>query len=97
VAAVAAVGVQYKADDFDNGLEAIFYDVARHYFADVFEDRPLESMKVCAMLAMYNIMNKATVSVAYVGKLLPLIRQLWQIGHDVNFQGRDRLGHVQKA
>lgn len=68
---VAAVGVQYKADDFDNGLEGDFYDVARHHFVDVLEDRPLESIKVCALLAMYNIMNKGTVSVAYVGKHPP--------------------------
>lgn len=79
VACVAAVGVQYKADDFDHGLEAIFYDVARRHFADVFEDRPLESIKVCTLLAMYNIMNKAMVSVAYIGKFLPVITHLFAI------------------
>ncbi|OIW30222.1 hypothetical protein CONLIGDRAFT_714604 [Coniochaeta ligniaria NRRL 30616] len=77
VASVAAVGVQYKADDFDNGLETIVYEVARRHFVDVFEDRhrPLDSIKVCTLLAMYNIMNKATVSVAYVEVALGMYRR----------------------
>lgn len=68
MACVAAVGVQYTADNFEPGLDEVFYDVARHYFIDVFEDSPLDAIKVCTLLAMFNIMNKATVSVAYVGK-----------------------------
>ncbi|KAK3941039.1 hypothetical protein QBC46DRAFT_111363 [Diplogelasinospora grovesii] len=63
---VAAIGIQYNAADFDKGSEEIFYDVARHFFVDVVEDRPLDAIKVCTLLAMYNIMNKATVALAFV-------------------------------
>lgn len=66
LAVVAAIGVQYNVGDFDKDVDQIFYDVARHYFVDVMEDRPLEAMKICAMLAMYNIMDKATVALAYI-------------------------------
>jgi hypothetical protein len=68
LASVAAVGVQYNTDGFGEGLDETFYDVARHYFVDVIEHRPLDAIKVCTLLAQYNIMNKATVSVAYIGK-----------------------------
>lgn len=68
LAAVAAVGIQYNPGDFDKGSEVVFYDVARHYFAHVVEERPLDAIKVCTMLAMYNILSKTTVSLAYVGR-----------------------------
>ncbi|KAK3328166.1 hypothetical protein B0T19DRAFT_423831 [Cercophora scortea] len=64
--AVAAVGIQYNAGDFVKGSEEIFYEVAQHYFASAVEERPLEAIKICNLFAMYNIMNKATASLAYV-------------------------------
>ncbi|KAK3685246.1 hypothetical protein B0T22DRAFT_381754 [Podospora appendiculata] len=64
--AVAAVGIQYNAGDFVKGAEEIFYEVAQHFFASAVEERPLEAIKICTLLAMYNIMNKATASLAYV-------------------------------
>ncbi|KAM5357082.1 hypothetical protein ACJZ2D_016634 [Fusarium nematophilum] len=67
LAAVAAVGVQYNGDDFDVGTDGIFYDVARHFFENLMEEQPLDAIKACTLLAMYNIMNKATVSLAYIG------------------------------
>lgn len=67
LAAVAAVGVQYNADDFELGTDGVFYDVARHFFENLMEEQPLDAIKVCTLLAMYNIMNKATVSLAYIG------------------------------
>lgn len=67
LAAVAAVGVQYNGDDFDVGADAVFYDVARHFFENLVEEQPLDAIKACTMLAMYNILNKATVSLAYIG------------------------------
>ncbi|KAK0720194.1 hypothetical protein B0H67DRAFT_178870 [Lasiosphaeris hirsuta] len=73
--AVAAIGIQYNAVDFDKGAEQIFYDVARHYFVDVIEERPLEAIKVCTMLAMYNVMDKATVALAYVEVALGMSRR----------------------
>ncbi|KAH7468366.1 hypothetical protein FOMA001_g15867 [Fusarium oxysporum f. sp. matthiolae] len=67
LAAVAAVGVQYNAGDFEASIEGVFYDLARHFFGSFMEEQPLDAIKVCALLAMYNIMNKATVSLAYIG------------------------------
>ncbi|KAM5358925.1 hypothetical protein ACJZ2D_014875 [Fusarium nematophilum] len=66
LAAVAAVGVQYNGDNFDAGIESVFYDVARHFFETLMEEQPLDAIKTCTLLAMYNIMNKATVSLAYI-------------------------------
>ncbi|KAJ4014779.1 hypothetical protein NW758_015148, partial [Fusarium oxysporum] len=66
LAAVAAVGVQYNAGDFEASIEGVFYDLARHFFGSFMEVQPLDAIKVCALLAMYNIMNKATVSLAYI-------------------------------
>ncbi|KAH7187606.1 hypothetical protein DER44DRAFT_845053 [Fusarium oxysporum] len=66
LAAVAAVGVQYNAGDFEAAIEGVFYDLARHFFGSFMEEQPLDAIKVCALLAMYNIMNKATVSLAYI-------------------------------
>ncbi|KAI3579731.1 hypothetical protein IWW34DRAFT_908952 [Fusarium oxysporum f. sp. albedinis] len=66
LAAVAAVGVQYNAGDFEASIEGVFYDLARHFFGSFMEEQPLDAIKVCALLAMYNIMNKATVSLAYI-------------------------------
>ncbi|KAI8652205.1 hypothetical protein NCS57_01283500 [Fusarium keratoplasticum] len=66
LAAVAAVGVQYNGDDFDVGTDSVFYDVARHFFENLVEEQPLDAIKACTMLAMYNMMNKATVSLAYL-------------------------------
>jgi hypothetical protein len=68
VAAIAAIGVQYRSDDFEADIHTTYYDLCRHYFVDVLEDRPLDSIRVCTLLAMFNIMNKATAAVGYVGK-----------------------------
>ncbi|KAM7214844.1 hypothetical protein V8F06_009752 [Rhypophila decipiens] len=75
LAAVAAVGIQYNPADFEKGSEVVFYDVARHYFAHVVEEKPLDAIKVCTMLAMYNILSKTTVSLAYVEAGLNLSRR----------------------
>lgn len=66
--AVAAVGIQYNCKEFEKGSEEVFYDVSRHFFSDVLEQRPLDAIKVCTLYALYNIMNKATVALAYVGQ-----------------------------
>jgi hypothetical protein len=76
VACVAGIGVQYTADDFQRDLDVMYYNIARHYFVDVFEDEGLDALKACTLLAMYNIMNKAIISVGYVGRFtaaLPLV------------------------
>ncbi|EAA32473.1 hypothetical protein GE21DRAFT_7520 [Neurospora crassa] len=72
---VAAVGIQYNPDDFEKGSEHIFYEVARRYFVDVLEESSLDAIKVCAMLAFFNVMNKATISLAWVELGMSMSRQ----------------------
>jgi len=67
---VAAIGVQYNPGDFEKGSDGALYEVAHHLFASVVEESPLEAIKVCTLLAMFNVMNKATVALAYVGKMI---------------------------
>lgn len=68
LSAVAAVGIHYNPGDFEKGLEKIFHGVSRRFFSEVMEERPLDTIKVCTLFAMYNIMDKATVALAYVGR-----------------------------
>lgn len=63
----AAVGIQYTPGDFEQGMEKAFHDVSRRFFPEVMEERPLDTIKVCTLYAMYNILDKATVALAYVG------------------------------
>lgn len=64
---LAAVGVQYNPSVFEKGIEKVFHDVSRRFFSEVMEEEPLATIKVCTLFAMYNILNKATVALAYVG------------------------------
>ncbi|KAK4187014.1 hypothetical protein QBC35DRAFT_385935 [Podospora australis] len=63
---IAAIGVQYNPSDFEQGADELLYNVARRFFTDVMEESPLEAIKVCTLLAMYNVMNKATAALAYI-------------------------------
>ncbi len=69
--ACASVGIQYNPGLFPKGLEKSFHDVSRRFFFDVLEVRPLDAVKVCTLFAMYNILDKATVALAYVGEFAP--------------------------
>ncbi|KAI9147209.1 Protein RTA1 [Paramyrothecium foliicola] len=64
--ALAAVGAQYLADDFNHEATVCFYNIARYYFEAILEQQPFDSIRVCALLAQYNILDKAVVSLAYV-------------------------------
>ena len=70
LASVAAVGVQYNPTEFEKGADAMFYDMARSCFVDVLEQRSPDAIRVCTLLAMYNILNKATSALGYVGRFL---------------------------
>ncbi|KAK3984412.1 hypothetical protein QBC44DRAFT_337026 [Cladorrhinum sp. PSN332] len=63
---VAAIGVQYNPGDFETGSDEALYEVAHHLFGAAVEESPLEAIKVCTLLAMYNVMNKATAALAFV-------------------------------
>ncbi len=73
LAIVAAIGVQYNPGDFPKGLDELFYDVARHYYFGVDEERHPDKVKICTMMAMYNVMNKATAALAFLGKYPPRV------------------------
>jgi hypothetical protein len=72
--AVAAVGALYAADGSGQPKGHVFYDVARCYLDDVIERRPYDAIKVCALLAQYNVLSKATVSLSYVELGISLCR-----------------------
>ena len=69
VAAVAAVGCQYSTlESLDAKMSENFYNVARYHFEALLENNPLDAVRVCTLLSMYNIMEKSTVALAYVSK-----------------------------
>jgi hypothetical protein len=68
VMAVAAVGTQYVNRTQDSkAQEYMFYETAKRYVDFVIEHQPLVGIKVIALLAMFNVFNKAMVALAYVG------------------------------
>ncbi|KAK0654018.1 Nitrogen assimilation transcription factor nit-4 [Lasiodiplodia hormozganensis] len=66
VCAMAAVAAQYLQGSTAPGTGHHFYNVARQYLDDAIAVDPLRAMKSCALLAMYNIVTKASVALAYV-------------------------------
>lgn len=66
--AVAAVGSQYANATMDDETQEQFYSIAKVHLDFVITRRPLEGVKVCALLCMYNVFGKATVSLAYAGE-----------------------------
>ncbi|KAL1639741.1 hypothetical protein SLS58_007639 [Diplodia intermedia] len=67
VCAMAALGAQYSQGRISSENGHYFYNVARQYLDDAIAADPLRAMKACALLAMYNILKKASVSLVYVG------------------------------
>jgi hypothetical protein len=61
--AVASVDAQYMPDTFSRQVEAGFYE----FFESAIEHWPLLAVKVCTLLAHYNILRKAMISLAYFG------------------------------
>jgi hypothetical protein len=68
VMAVAAVGSQYLPDEFRKEVELNYYNLARYYFECVMEQKPIHAIKICTLLAQYNIFSKATISLSYVAR-----------------------------
>lgn len=67
VCAMAAVAAQYLQGNTAPSTGHHFYNVARQYLDDAIVADPLRAMKSCALLAMYNIVTKASVALAFVG------------------------------
>lgn len=73
LAGMAAIGVVHsQLADPKNAppaeLADYFYAVCKHGLDSAILHNPLGAMKVCALLAMYNIVVKATVALAYAGE-----------------------------
>jgi hypothetical protein len=72
ICGAASVGMLYQRL-FDKqqppplGLSDYFYSLTKQLLDNTIEANPLRAMKVCAMLAMYNIVVKGSVALAYVG------------------------------
>lgn len=69
--AMAALGFQYSQGETGFETGQYLYNVARQYLDDAIAADPLRAMKVCVLLAMYNIVKKSSVALVYVG-MLPL-------------------------
>ena len=70
VALVAAMGLQYEQSEENASREKMdgLYNVAKHYYEAVLVEHPLDAIKVCGLLAMFNIFDKVTISLAYIGQ-----------------------------
>ncbi|KAI1740370.1 hypothetical protein F4680DRAFT_448126 [Xylaria scruposa] len=64
--AVAAVGSQYSNTIVESEVQETFYNVARFYLDTAITQRPLDTIKICSLLCLYNVFGKPTVSSAYV-------------------------------
>jgi hypothetical protein len=76
---MAAVGVLYmRIDDSSASAELAsnFYSITKHFLDNAIEADPLRATKVCALLALYNIVLHASVALAYVGRSAISLRHL---------------------
>lgn len=64
VCCVGAVGVLFMGKLCETEKSA--HRMARILLDDVIEESPLEAAKCCALFALYNVMSKATVALAYL-------------------------------
>ncbi|XPS91775.1 hypothetical protein M3J09_001184 [Ascochyta lentis] len=66
VCAVAAVGSRFSRSRISPELGEYYSSVTKQLLDECIEKTPLQAVKVCALLAMCNIINKATAAFAYV-------------------------------
>jgi hypothetical protein len=69
LSAVAALGSQYIKETLPEGTEQSMYNAAKQLLEDVVTVDTTRASKVCAILGMFNIMNKQKVAMTFVGKL----------------------------
>ena len=72
MAALGTLYVRVSSQDTKPPPEAadFLYSMTKSLLDSAIQLNPMRAMKVCALLAMYNIVLKATVALAYVGKSL---------------------------
>ncbi|KAK7977020.1 hypothetical protein PG988_004510 [Apiospora saccharicola] len=65
--AVAAVGMRYAfKDEHSLGYSETLYHTSTNYFALLYKIFPLDAIKVCTLLANFNIKSKRTTALAFV-------------------------------
>ncbi|KAK8869196.1 hypothetical protein PGQ11_007774 [Apiospora arundinis] len=65
--AVAALGMRFAYDDKQAiGYSETLYHTSTNYFSLLYKILPLDAIKVCTLLANFNIMNKRTTALAFV-------------------------------
>lgn len=75
LAAIAAVGARYRRAKLSKDTSQGLYDVARYYFDRAIDTRPLDAIRCCVLLAMYNFMLRSTVALVYVETGLSMARR----------------------
>jgi hypothetical protein len=68
--AIAAIGKAYDNTSSASGSSKLYYDVSKSLFEDLIEVRSLDGIKVCTLLALFNIFDKATLAIIHVGMSL---------------------------
>ncbi|KAF2141105.1 uncharacterized protein K452DRAFT_45261 [Aplosporella prunicola CBS 121167] len=72
--AIAAVGSLYSHDTIPPDIGITFYNMAKWFLNDLVKIDPLRAMKVCVLLAAYNIVTKETVALSFIDMGLNLGR-----------------------
>ncbi|KAI0409244.1 hypothetical protein F4802DRAFT_241299 [Xylaria palmicola] len=68
-------GSQHIDTSDDTISPNVFYSIAKVYLDAILETRPLDAIKVCALLGIYNFMDKTMASLAFVDIGLGLCRR----------------------
>lgn len=76
ISSMAAVSSLYSRGKIAPELTDSFYTMAKQYLDDSIEANPFRATKVCVLLAMFNIVNKGTVALAYAELGLRLAHRL---------------------
>lgn len=73
--ALGALGWCYGHESLPPGDGDLYYSFARYHLEDSIDADTLRGMRSCALIAMYNIMDKSTVALAYIELGLSMARQ----------------------
>ena len=66
--AIASIGKSYDHSPDSSGISRRYYDIVKSLFEDLIEVRSLDGIKVCTLLALYNIFDKATLALIHIGE-----------------------------
>lgn len=73
--ALGALGWCYGHEGLPPGDGDLYYSFARYHLEDSIDADTLRGMRSCALIAMYNVMDKSTVALAYIELGLSMARQ----------------------